>query len=267
MPKKSIPTPAAIPEIRSQAEAILKKRSHVAQTLNEADNQHVLEELQMHQIELELQNNELIRSRAEVETLLRQYTDLYDFAPVGYFTLGPGGEIWQANLAGATLLGQARAKLIKRRFGQYLARQSSQIFNSFLKTVFASPEKQTCEVALLINGAAVCVQIEASCSTAQTIECQAVVMDITERKRTEEKLVASEVRYRRLFETARDGVLILDAESGKIMDVNPYLINLLGYSHNMFLEKEIWEIGIFQDIAANKEKFIELKQYLRQLLA
>lgn len=76
----------------------------------------------------------------------------------------------------------------------------------------------------------------------------------------EEKLKASEVRYRRLFESAKDGILILDAKTGKIIDVNPFLINLLGFSKDEFVEKEIWEIGLFKDVAANKEKFQELKQ-------
>lgn len=73
-------------------------------------------------------------------------------------------------------------------------------------------------------------------------------------------LKGSEVRYRRLFETAKDGILILDAVTGMIKDVNPFLIELLGYSKDQFIEKGIWEIGFFKDVAENKEKFLELKQ-------
>ena len=78
-------------------------------------------------------------------------------------------------------------------------------------------------------------------------------------------LIDSEIRYRRLFESAKDGILILDSETGKILDVNPFLIELLGYSREMLIEKEIWELGFFKDIAANKEKFFELqkKEYVR----
>jgi PAS domain S-box-containing protein len=75
-----------------------------------------------------------------------------------------------------------------------------------------------------------------------------------------EKLISSELRYRRLFESAKDGILILDAITGKIIDANPFLINLLGFTKEEFIEKEIWQIGLFRDIAANKEKFQELKQ-------
>ena len=89
--------------------------------------------------------------------------------------------------------------------------------------------------------------------------------DITERKRAEEVLTASETSYRRLFESAKDGILILDAETGKITNVNPFLIEMLGYSKEEFIEKEIWEIGFFKDIVANQDKFLELqqKEYVR----
>jgi len=93
----------------------------------------------------------------------------------------------------------------------------------------------------------------------------AIISDITERRRTEERLLASEVRYRRLFEAAKDGILILDASTGKIVDVNPFLIELLGYDHTEFLGKQLWEIGLFKDIVANKEAFLKLQEegYIR----
>lgn len=71
---------------------------------------------------------------------------------------------------------------------------------------------------------------------------------------------SSEIRYRRLFEAARDGILILDAKTGKIADVNPFLIEMLGYSREDFLGKNLWEIGAFKDIDASKAAFSELKQ-------
>ncbi len=86
-----------------------------------------------------------------------------------------------------------------------------------------------------------------------------------ERERAESRLLKSEKRYRRLFETAKDGIIILDAYTGKIVDVNPYLIEMLGYSREELLGKELWEIGTFKNIAASKEAFLELqnKGYLR----
>jgi len=89
--------------------------------------------------------------------------------------------------------------------------------------------------------------------------------DITDQKQSEEALKISETRYRRLFETAQDGILILDAETGQISDVNPFLVEMLGYSHEDFLGKKLWEIGPFKNIQASKAAFLELqsKGYVR----
>jgi PAS domain S-box-containing protein len=73
------------------------------------------------------------------------------------------------------------------------------------------------------------------------------------------ELRASELRYRRLFESAKDGILILDAETGMIVDVNPFLTDLLGYSHAEFLGKKIWDLGFFRNLAANARKFADLQ--------
>jgi PAS domain S-box-containing protein len=93
----------------------------------------------------------------------------------------------------------------------------------------------------------------------------AISRNITERKRADEALLASEVRYRRLFEAARDGILILDAETGMVVDVNPFLIEKLGFPREVFLGKKVWELGFFKDIFTNHAKFMELqkKEYIR----
>ncbi len=72
--------------------------------------------------------------------------------------------------------------------------------------------------------------------------------------------IASELRYRRLFESAQDGILILDAETGMIVDVNPFLVELLGFSREAFLDKKIWDLGFFKDVLANEANFLELQQ-------
>jgi PAS domain S-box-containing protein len=89
--------------------------------------------------------------------------------------------------------------------------------------------------------------------------------DVTERRQGERALIASEVRYRRLFESAKDGILILDAETGMVVDVNPYLSELLGYARDSILGKCIWELGFIKDFIASKANFAELKQkeYIR----
>jgi PAS domain S-box-containing protein len=103
----------------------------------------------------------------------------------------------------------------------------------------------------------------AICSGQKLVFC--VCRDITERKRTEEALKDSEARYRRLFEAAKDGILILDAETGQVVDVNPFLTEMLGYSYEAFCGKKIWEISLFKDIAASRDAFrtLQEKEYIR----
>jgi PAS domain S-box-containing protein len=99
-------------------------------------------------------------------------------------------------------------------------------------------------------------QIEVSGHKLYTV----IMRDITEKSRAQEGLQASELRYRRLFESAQDGILILDAVNGQIVDVNPYLSELLGYSKDEILGKELWEIGSFKDIIASRQAFETLQQ-------
>ena len=110
MPKKSINEKRLdAAELRHQAEEKLGKQKQMAPSVTKADNQHLIHELQVHQIELEMQNEQLVQVREELEALLSQYTDLYDFAPVGYFTLAPDGAIHQVNLAGAKFSARSAA--------------------------------------------------------------------------------------------------------------------------------------------------------------
>jgi diguanylate cyclase (GGDEF)-like protein/PAS domain S-box-containing protein len=94
---------------------------------------------------------------------------------------------------------------------------------------------------------------------------QGIFEDISERNRAAEALEVSEVRYRRLFETAKDGIIILDAESGTIDDINPFLESMLGYSRETLVGKKLWQIGPMKDVKACKKAFLELQsvEYIR----
>ena len=86
------------------------------------------------------------------------------------------------------------------------------------------------------------------------------IEDVTARRRTDAAMAHSEVRYRRLFQMAKDGILILDALTGKVLDANPFMTTLLGFSHDEFLGKELWEIGLFRHIEESQAAYRELQK-------
>ena len=104
-----------------------------------AEAQRLFHELQVHQIELKIQNDELRQARDEVEASLERYADLFDFAPVGYFTLDQTGIIISANLCGAGLLGVERYRLLGRRFGLFVPENGRSNFSGFLGETVCEP--------------------------------------------------------------------------------------------------------------------------------
>ena len=161
---------------------------------SEADTVRVLHELEVHQIELEMQNAELQKARDEFEVALEKYTDLYDFAPVGYFSINESGMILEANLTGGALLGVERSRLVNRRFGSFVSAADLPAFDAFLKQVFGSGAREECDVRLLVEGKhPVDVRMEAIVfESGQT--CRVAVTDISERKRAEEdRLILSKL--------------------------------------------------------------------------
>jgi len=154
--------------------------------------QRLVQELEVHQIELEMQNAELRQAREDVETALNRYTELYDFAPVGYVTLDGNGNITAMNLAGACLIGGVRSRLIGRRFGLFVAAPDRHLFTEFLRSVLTSQIKDSCEVALLNEaGQTVIVQIEAM-ATASGQEFRLALIDITKRRAAEDALIGKQ---------------------------------------------------------------------------
>jgi hypothetical protein len=122
----------SVVNLRKEAEALLNKKPGAKKSLSEHDQLALLHELQVHQIELELQNAELSRAYLEAQELQEKYLDLYDFAPVGYFTLSTKGEIQELNLYAANMLKGERDALIGRHLRDFIAQESLQSFNNFL---------------------------------------------------------------------------------------------------------------------------------------
>jgi len=341
-----------------------------------------------------MMNEELRKANIASETARDRYADLYNSAPVGFFTLTGMAVISDVNLTGTSMLGAERGKLIGSRFRTYISSEDIEVWDRHFINVLQLGEKQTCDLEIRraddsvlsarlesirtersgkdvisivisditerlcseaalweikeryhtiynktpvmlhsINTAGRLISVsdywleilgyernevigrkltdfftEESARYAQEIvfplflqngsvseiayrlvkksgeiidalvssiserdkhgnilQSLDVIIDVTYRKQAKEALKTSEIRYRRLFESAKDGILILDAETGIVLDVNPFLIEMLGFSYEAFCDKYIWELGFFWDIVANKAKFLELqqKEYIR----
>jgi PAS domain S-box-containing protein len=197
--------------LRQRAEQKLRERQALAKLPpGEIDARALVHELEVHQIELEMQNEELRHAEAQAQEALDKYADLFDFAPLGYFHLTQDGVIREANLAGAALLGLDRSRVVSGRFAAWVAPACLRTFASFRKAVLASETRQTCEIQLLCQGrGALDAQLEGLAPPAQAgLEktWRLAVLDVWARKQAEaalrksEALAQSEKEFRLLAE-------------------------------------------------------------------
>ena len=179
--------------LRHKAEEKLRTQLERLQKFSARDIQELVHELGTHQIELEMQNEELRKTRDELESSRNQYAELYDFAPVGYFTIDAQGLIDGVNLTGAHLLGIERGLLLKRPFSSFIAEAADrEIFSKHRKEVFQKQGNQTCEIRLKRkNGAVFYAQLQSAANEiidGKTGYIRTTIIEVTERKRAEEML-------------------------------------------------------------------------------
>ncbi len=210
-------TAADAAELRRRAEARLREHDRSgAEDRQVEDMQRLVHELQVHQIELEMQNEELRVSRAEVEALLKRYTDLYDFAPVGYLTLGRDGMIRQINLSGAHLLGLERGRLLERRLGLFVGEPDREGLNAFLDKAFAGQGDFTLDLTLSPETRQEPVDVLMTTAGSHNgQECRIMMVNITERRQAIEELVRAYAEVEvRVVQRTRDLI-----ESNKALEL------------------------------------------------
>jgi PAS domain-containing protein len=177
---KKEPNLTEIQLLRIKAEEKLrKKRKKMPLEIRESDAKKLLHELQVHQIELEMQNEELRQANETAEEALRRYTMLYDFAPMGYFILDGEAGIVDLNFTGAEILGDKRFSLINSNFKLFIAESSRPVFNRFFKKVYTGNAKESCELALGYNGRALCHVYVEGVVTGDDRQCLLSVIDIS----------------------------------------------------------------------------------------
>ena len=177
-------------QLRGKSEEILKKKSSKLNSApTETELLRVVHELEVYQIELELQNEELKLARERSETIAQKYTSLYDFAPIGYFTLSKEGKILDLNLFGAKMFGKNRSALKEKLFGRFIPEKGHSTFNLYLEKAFQSKTKEVIE--MLVSGSGdspMFAKLTGIVEEENPDQCLLTVVDITDRKKSELEL-------------------------------------------------------------------------------
>ena len=176
--------------LRQKALGLLKNKISTSNFQHdEVDELKLIHERCVHQIELELQNEELELTKTAAQNSSAKYIKLYDFAPTGYFTLSPEGQIIELNLNGAHMIGKERSKLLSSLFGFFISEETKPVFNFFLREVFNSNVNKSCEV-ILINNSGQPINVYFTGITIGNGErCHVNVIDITRIKEVEQALI------------------------------------------------------------------------------
>ncbi len=182
---------SSMQSLRQQAEAMLRRQPEAVGDLPSEHIQDLIHELQVHQVELEMQNEELRRTQREMELARDSYLDLYDFAPVGYVTLNETSLVQEANLTAAMMLGVPRAYLVGQPFGRFVHSEDQDTYYLHRRQLFATQEPQVCEMRIVSpDGSQFWSRTEAKLALdneGQAV-CRATISDISERKQAEEEL-------------------------------------------------------------------------------
>jgi PAS domain S-box-containing protein len=181
-------------DLRKKALKKLSLQSSRLDNLSKKGMKHLVTELGTHQIELEMQNEELQRADTEIVAAQTKYSDFYDFSPLGYFTFDRKGLIQDLNLTGATMLGTGKSFLRGQPFQTFIEPTYRSIFSDHLQGVFAQETSQTCEIAIRKKGGSTFhVQLHSlsfNPGDGGLSVCRTAVSDVTERKRTDDHILA-----------------------------------------------------------------------------
>ena len=243
--KKAAGKKPGVAPLRRRAEDRLKeKKPETGAAPAEINQKKLIHELQVHQIELEMQNEELIRAREEVEEVLAKYTDLYDFAPVGYLTFDEKGLISELNLTAAQLLGIERSFLVNKPFSSFIQREFQDRFYLHLQEVLESSAKQICELVLKKkDGNFFDAQLESIIVQAKGYRLiHSVLTDISVRRQAEEA-----IQHFASFPQLNPNPVLETDLSGKLLFSNPPTLKIL---KELALKKEDSSLFLPKDLDA-----------------
>lgn len=233
-------------------EKIIGEDFNRTENLSLTEMSDVYQDLRVHQVELEMQNEELQRITVELEKTKARYFDLYDMAPEGYIVISENGLIIEANLTAMNMLGVERSKLLKQRFGQFIFAQDEDLYYLHRKKVFTSQKQEECEIRVLRhNGTTFWARLVAIAKLEEgEPTCLLIISDITTRKQSEQNLIESEEKYRALVMSMDQGLalheIIVNIDGKPIdyrfLDINESYTRLLGATREMCIGKRIKEV-------------------------
>ena len=256
--------------LRLRAEQLIRESPGGLKDTPAEDIQDVIHELQVHQIELEMQNEELRRTQLELHAARDKYADLYDFAPVGYFSVSDKGLIEETNLTGAAMLGVERKNLIGQPFSRFITSDTQDIFYLHRKKLIETKTRQGYELRLMRkDGSQFYARLE--CIVVEDDEgnikgFRSAVSDIVEQKKAEEELRESEEKYRSLVESTEDSIYLVDRNSTYLF-MNEKHLSRLDLQPDEFLGRtydEFHSEDDTQEFGAIVEKVFETGRPIQQ---
>ena len=238
-------------KLRRQAEKRLLERDVDISDMPLKDINELIHELEVHQIELEMQNQELRQAQQDLEAARDKYTDLYDFAPVGYLSISDKGLILDANLTGATMLGMERGILTGQRFSRFIAKDDQDLFYLHTQKLFKTKTKQVCELKLIKEDRTeFYTQLESyavkdEAGNYSTIRTS--LSDITERKQADLALMATKLEMESIVKTVPDIIYRLD-QRGRLTFVSDS-VKRYGYEPEELLGTNVMKMVYPEDKA------------------
>ncbi len=248
--------------LRDYAEEQLALKKKIPPDLAGKEPEQVIHELQVHQIELEMQAEELRRAHLALEESRDKYLDLYDFAPVGYLTLSDKALVEEVNLTGSLLLGVLRRRLIHARFRKFIAPKDLDQWDRHFSSVLKTGEKESFDLELLNSNVSAfparldCIRIQEKDANPKV---RIAISDITRQKEAEAAIRESEERFWHLFSEIPLPYQSLD-EEGRLMEVSPRWLETLGYTRGEVIGRLFFDFIAPEDRETAREIFQKFRE-------
>ena len=264
--------------LRQKAEELLKKKSEAkilelieelafqneenAKRADELGNANanalkLTHELEVHQIELETLNDELVQAKEQAEIASKKYSELYDLAPTGHLTLSKEGKIIELNLTGTTMLGKERLLLKNSMFGFFVSNDTKPTFNFFLEKTFYSKARESCDVTLLTSSSTPVYIHLTGIVTENREQCHVTIVDITDRKLAELALQQIEARHSSMISNISDVIGIIGLD-GFMKYKSPNIEKWFGWKPQDLVGTNGWLTVHPDDLARIQKEFFAL---------